>query len=226
MNIFVIIKRKIYSILSIRRRTQYLRTENVRKLHLGCGKNILAGWFNTDLKLRKNRISFLDVSKAFPFQSESIDFIFCEHMIEHLTFSQTMNLLGECHRILKPRGLVRISTPSIHFVFDLLNNGNEPNNRNYALWAARRFLGKDGVDYDESHANIYVISNFYRNFGHQVIHSHESLKGLLLKAGFSETRQAEVGKSETPELCMLEKHGNVVPEEFNRLETFVIEARK
>jgi predicted SAM-dependent methyltransferase len=226
MNILIIIKQRIYSILSIRQRRRYLRHTNVRKLHLGCGKNILDGWLNTDLKFRRNRVSFLDVSKAFPFQNECIDFVFCEHVLEHLTFSQTMNLLRECHRVLRPQGLVRIATPSIHFVFDLLNNGNDPKNRNYVLWAAQKFLGRDGVDYDEYHANIYVISNFFRNFGHRVIHSHESLKGLLLQTGFSKIQQEEIGKSEIPELCMLEQHGRIIPEEFNRLETFVLEARK
>ena len=226
MNVFVVAKHKMYSILSRPQLDRYLRTAPSRKLHLGCGKNLLDGWLNTDLKYRKKRISFLDASKAFPFQNETIDLIFCEHLIEHLSFAQTTNLLGECHRILKANGVIRISMPSIHFLFDLLKNETDPLNMEYSRWAAQKFLGKAGVSYDEDQAAVYVINNFFRDFGHRVIHSFESVKSLLLKAGFREIGQAMVGVSDTPELCMLERHGRVIPDEFNRLETLIVEAKK
>ncbi|HTY61239.1 MAG TPA: methyltransferase domain-containing protein [Acidobacteriota bacterium] len=226
MNVFVVAKHKIYSLLSGPQLNRYLQGTTTRKLHLGCGKNLLQGWLNTDLKYRKNRISFLDASKTFPFQNETIDFIFCEHLIEHLSFVQAKNLLGECRRILKANGTIRISMPSIYFLFDLLKNGTHPLNIEYTRWAAQRFLTKAGMGYDEDQAAVYVISNFFRDFGHKVIHSFESIQSLLLKAGFREIEQAKIGVSKTPELCMLEQHGHVIPDEFNRLETLVVEARK
>jgi SAM-dependent methyltransferase len=226
MNPFVAVKRKIYSALSGRQQKLYLQKAGIRKLHLGCGKNILDGWLNTDLKYRKDKISFLDVSIAFPFQNETFDFIFCEHLIEHLTFSQAMNLLHECHRVLRPQGAIRISMPSLSFVFDIWKNDSDPTNMEYVRWAAQKYLGKAGVDYDENKADVYVVSNFFRDFGHKVIHSPESLKSLLTRAGFKEMKRTTVGESDIPDLRLLEHHGRVIPEEFNRLETLVVEARK
>ena len=56
------------------------------KLHLGCGKNMLPGWINTDFPPKKENILELDATKKFPFEDNSIDYVFSEHMIEHISF--------------------------------------------------------------------------------------------------------------------------------------------
>ena len=74
------------------------------KLHFGCGSNKLNGWENIDQEI--------DVRKALPYESNSVDFIFHEHLIEHLDEVDGYNFLHESYRILKPSGYLRISTPS------------------------------------------------------------------------------------------------------------------
>ena len=57
------------------------------KLHLGCGRNLLDGWINTDFNIAKFRGSdFLDVTEKFPYDDNSVDYIFSEHMIEHISY--------------------------------------------------------------------------------------------------------------------------------------------
>ena len=46
-----------------------------------------------------------------PFHDRSFNFIFSEHFFEHLFFDETISLFRECHRILKPFGVVRICVP-------------------------------------------------------------------------------------------------------------------
>ena len=47
--------------------SEYLRTHDVRKLHLGAGENLLPGWLNTDLHDYGRRdLVYLDVRKRFP----------------------------------------------------------------------------------------------------------------------------------------------------------------
>ena len=76
---------------------------------------------------RKTKPSQLDVAEIYsqtnfrdfyykkgdslPFNNDSINFIFSEHFLEHLFFDESLSLLRECYRILKPFGVIRTSVP-------------------------------------------------------------------------------------------------------------------
>ena len=92
----------------------YFRRERVRKLHIGCGGNILKGWLNSDYNSVHSDVIFLDATKPFPFNNDEFDYLFSEHVIEHFDFAKGFAMLLECHRILKPGGKLRISTPGGH----------------------------------------------------------------------------------------------------------------
>lgn len=82
------------------------------KLNLGCGSVIRPGWHNLDLQPARGGI-VCDLTKRLPYADGSVDLIHTEHFIEHLTWMQASNLLNECYRVLKPGGLLRISTPDL-----------------------------------------------------------------------------------------------------------------
>lgn len=46
-----------------------------------------------------------------PFENESIDYIFCGHLIEHLDFKELYKLFEEFDRVLKVDGIFVVSTP-------------------------------------------------------------------------------------------------------------------
>lgn len=60
-----------------------------------------------------NRINIMKyiVPEKMPFEKESVDFIFCGHLIEHLYFKQLYELLKEFDRVLKKDGILVVSTP-------------------------------------------------------------------------------------------------------------------
>jgi len=89
-------------------------------LHLGCGKHYLKGWVNADLKYGDVKI---DLTKDFPWQTNTVDFIFNEHFIEHLTSEQQNNLLANCFRVLKKGGVIRICCPDIETLVKKYLNG-------------------------------------------------------------------------------------------------------
>ena len=95
---------------------KYLATNEVRRIHIGAGGNILPGWLNTDLEPQSQDIAYLDVSEPLPFPDGSIDFIFSEHLIEHLPHSVGAYHLRECFRALRPNGRVRVATPDLQFL--------------------------------------------------------------------------------------------------------------
>lgn len=74
-------------------------------LNLGCGEVYLSGWINIDNRNDDVKLDLRhDLSRGLPFDDNSVDFIFNEHFLEHLTPEQGVTLLKECYRVLKVGG--------------------------------------------------------------------------------------------------------------------------
>lgn len=206
----------------------YFKKSQEKKLHIGCGTNFLNGWLNTDLNPKGGAI-FLDAGRKFPIANAQMDFIYSEHLFEHLTPGQQLNMLSESYRVLKKEGVVRIATPSLDFLFDLYNTPEKKENEMYISWSTTsspylEFVNKN-IRSKESHY-CYVINNFFKAWGHQMIHNFESLEQMALQTGFTIVKRCEVGKSTYSVLKGIEKHGEIIPEEMNLLETMVVELVK
>lgn len=168
------------------------------RINFGCGTNILAGWNNFDAEL--------DISRPLPFLDASADFIFAEHVIEHIPQRAAFSFFLECHRVLKPSGVVRIAVPAADQIMRLADD-------DYC-----RFVSKWGGGVTKRHALTAIITAH----GHEAIWSAASLEAAIYAAGF-ETRQARPGKSDVPALQGLEGHGKVIGDKFNEIETVVCE---
>ena len=82
-----------------------------KKLNLGCGTDIRAGWVNLD----KVGLPGVDIAHdleklPLPFESESFDLVCAKDVLEHVNY---IDLLREVHRILRPSGVFEIQVP--HF---------------------------------------------------------------------------------------------------------------
>src|SRR5262245_54774413 len=82
---------------------QYMR-QSFRGLQIGAQTVHLKNWFNTDLDPREEGMYYVDATQPLPFPDNSFDFVFSEHMIEHIPFAAGLELLRECRRVLKPSG--------------------------------------------------------------------------------------------------------------------------
>lgn len=105
-------------------------------LNLGCGHVTPAGWINVDGSNRSwlaSRLPVLDgllarcrlipptefsratyyanLSKRFPWGDDSVDGIYMGEILEHFTREEGTRMLRECHRVLKPGGVLRIRVP-------------------------------------------------------------------------------------------------------------------
>lgn len=207
----------------------YFKDNSLKKLHIGCGANLLEGWLNTDFNDKEENIAYLDAGEIFPLPLESFDYIFSEHLFEHLEVDQQINMLKESLRILKPNGIMRIAMPSLEFLFDLYSSPNTIENRDYVNWYIKHspYLSKVNRQVnDESFHYCYIINNFFKAWGHKMIHNFDSLNSLANQAGFSQIIETEVGKSDFSDLQNIEKHGNIIPAVFNKQETMVVELKK
>lgn len=202
------------------RKRKYFKTQTIPRLHIGCGHNILHKWLNTDLVPVKKEVLPLNVKKLPIFNDNTFQYIFTEHMIEHIAYKDAKNMLKECYRILKPNGRIRIATPNLNFLIDLYNNEKTNIQKDYIKFVSDKDIGTN------KYIDTFVINNFFYNYGHQFIYDFKTMKALLEEVGFVQVEMFEPHKSNTEELMLLEKHGTVIGEQFNLLESFVVEAVK
>jgi predicted SAM-dependent methyltransferase len=189
-----------------------------RKLHIGCGHYKLDGWINTDLEPISKDVVKLDATKPFPYESNSFDYIFSEHMIEHINYIQGINMLGECNRILKPNGRIRISTPDLQFLTRLYREPEKDIHRHYISW-----FTTVQAKWAPTNAPAFVFNAYMRNWGHQFVYDETTLTTSLLMAGFYKIRRTPLNVSDDPELQDLE-HADRLPPGLLELETMTLEA--
>lgn len=168
------------------------------KVQFGCGSNILDGWENHD--------SDIDIRHPLPYDSCTVSYVFCEHLIEHVTHQEAFKFLEECHRILASRGILRIAFPDVRKIW-LFPNAD------YENWVRAKFCTDP-------------IRNILFNHGHQALWTVDIMRPILDVIGFEWCTVQQVGKSTYKELVGIEGHGKQIGDEFNIQETSVMEARK
>lgn len=78
----------------------------MRFLHLGCGEHRLPPpWENYDREV--------NICQRLPIGDGDAQFIFAEHVIEHVPFLDGIHFLRECHRALTLGGVLRLSFPDM-----------------------------------------------------------------------------------------------------------------
>jgi len=198
----------------------YFAEQEIRKLHIGCGGNTPKEWLNADLFPYSDNIIHLDATKTFPFANDTFDYIFSEHMIEHVPYSDGFAMLSECHRVLRNNGKIRISTPNLQHFIDLYKGDKSELQKEYIEWNTDTFI-KGAPYYDDT----FVINNSVRAWGHQFIYDEKTLRASLERAGFTKIIRCELNESENEAFRNLEKEEKM-PKGFLKLESFTLEGTK
>lgn len=198
----------------------YVASHPVRKLHLGAGPGSPPGWLSTDVTPVSDKVVRLDATAAFPIADATFDYVFSEHMIEHLSWHAGLAMLEECRRVLKPGGTIRVATPDMAMLLGLYGAQRTPLGDRYVRWIVDRFM--PGI---RTYSAAFVINNAFRNWGHQFLYDAELLGMALREAGFTGIRRCDYGSSADANLRGIESHGrNVGDQEMAAFETMVFEA--
>jgi len=80
------------------------------RLHLGSGGNNLVGWINVDLVGSRADLIW-DIRRPLPFPPSTVEAVFLEHVIEHMTLSETMRVLNNVRDVMAEGGRLRIGVP-------------------------------------------------------------------------------------------------------------------
>ena len=199
---------------------EYFARDGAKRLQIGCGMNIREGWLNTDWHPRSREVLHLDATKRYPFEDASLEAVFSEHMIEHVSFPDGLKMLGECFRVLEPGGRLRISTPDLAFLIDLYREDKNELQHEYIEWATEWF-----IPHAPEPVDTFVINNYVRDWGHLFIYDERVLRIALEKTGFTDIVRHEVGESEDPVFRGLE-NASRLPAGFLSLESVILEATK
>jgi len=133
------------------------------KIHFGCGGNILKGWINHDMDV--------DMRCRLPFDSETVDAVFTEHTIEHLSSSEMVFFLCESFRILRKGGWIRVVFPDIEKI---------------CLFQTREYcdFSKQFTPADRQSGNISTVWSISSCHGHKQVLTSGVMFAILRSIGF------------------------------------------
>lgn len=81
----------------------------MKKLNLGCGNDYREGWVNLDKNKKFKADIYSDIEKRLPFKSNTFDYIYSEHVLEHI--NNLIPLMRELRRISKNEAVIEIRVP-------------------------------------------------------------------------------------------------------------------
>jgi predicted SAM-dependent methyltransferase len=154
--------------------SQYIKSNKIHKLHFGCGNNIINGFLNTDIFFKIP----LDITKKLPFKTETIDFIYSNHVIEHIYNFQFVKYLRETYRILKLNGIHIIATPSLKKICSILYVNKNASQK-------KKLLHFKGMQMNEKlDSATFLNRQMHINYGHKYLYDYEAIKNIARSIGY------------------------------------------
>lgn len=158
---------------------------DILKLHVGCGTQYKENWINIDNN-SDNNIQQIDInwdlSKGLPFPPNSVDYIYHEHFIEHLSYKEGNDFLTSCFKALKAGGVMRIACPDLDLILDDYINDS---------WREREWVKKYGCDWFPSKCFMLNACLNQDPWGHKYVYNKEDMTAQLCRSGFSAANIAE-----------------------------------
>lgn len=170
-----------------------LAEKSLRYLQVGgdwwnkCGE----GWLNADFIFTRLPVGFVcedwrtgryilrqDAGHRWPFEDGSFDIVYSEHMFEHILPMDGSTFLKEMYRVLKPGGVLRVTTPDLEkYLMGYVNRKTDPFLQSHAA----RFppMGKLGPPYTAA----TVVNNVFRNYEHRWVYDFEEFTAVAVHAG-------------------------------------------
>jgi predicted SAM-dependent methyltransferase len=157
------------------------------KIEIG-GHNPRDGWLVTNV----NAVTrlYLDATTSWPVEAESVDYVFSDNVIEHLSLQAGRQMLLEARKAMRPGGVIRTVTPDLRAHVQMYLQGASVLNNDVSKHY--RAIGQQ-VEHAVDLVRIPVAA-----FGHHsgYLYDFETLSAELYRAGFRDVVRCELGKSE------------------------------
>lgn len=124
----------------------------------------------------------LDIGAPLPFADGAVDWVYAEHLIEHVTLPVAIGWLAEVRRVLAPGGLLRLTMPDLRVYLDGYRDGDGF----YPKHRRRLEVMRVGPPMPERKA--FMLNQIFYLYGHRWIYDFDELVFALREAGFAEER--------------------------------------
>lgn len=136
-------------------------------LNLGGREHKVPGFLNIDINPGPEVDIIGDISDLSEFKDGSVEKIYVSHALEHFRHTETLEVLKEWHRVLKPGGLIYISVPDMGMIF-----------RTYQKFGWCDWI-RDILYGQQTHEFAYHYNGF----------DYSSLARYLIDAGFKDVKR-------------------------------------
>jgi predicted SAM-dependent methyltransferase len=164
--------------LSRRKAPRLLEDRSEVRLHLGSGTNYLDGWINVDI-LGMSPDLLWDLRMGVPFPDACADIVCLEHVLEHFVYSDVLDVMSECRRVLKPGGLLRVGVPDFGSYIESYSG-------DHAYIETNR---------PDRPTPLLAVAEVVLSHGHRSAWDGETLVRFLEETGFESVRRCEWGES-------------------------------
>jgi predicted SAM-dependent methyltransferase len=124
----------------------------------------------------------MDISARLPVADDTVDWVYAEHLIEHVTMKVGIAWLTEVRRVMRPGGLLRVTTPDLRIYAQSYVNGDG------FFGKHRRRVNRalSGVAPAMPARGAFMFNQIFYVYGHRWIYDLEELQYALTSAGFAE----------------------------------------
>jgi predicted SAM-dependent methyltransferase len=131
-----------------------------------------------------------DIRSGLPYENEGFTHVYSEHAIEHFTAVEGLSILRECHRVLKPGGTLRLSTPDLRILAALYTRATMLTDTGLL----DRVEGINPLRFYESvgfvaETQAQLLNDGMRRWGHLFLYDELEMTILLKAAGFRIVRR-------------------------------------
>jgi predicted SAM-dependent methyltransferase len=213
------------------------------RVNLGCGPNAPAGWLNVDgswnawlsnhrhIRTALTTLGLLgkispgaqwnvqplvhDLTRPLPFKDNTVSAVYAAHVIEHLYLADAQRLMGECKRVLRSGGVIRLVVPDLRsMATNYLKNKNGGSSSPSGRIAAADKLNENlGFRSPAPPRGNFLLKYYYlsKDFHHHKwMYDSDSLIGYMERAGFAEVREKGYLESDISGIEEVEEAGRVL----------------
>ena len=187
-----------------------LSVTEARFTQFGCGLCAPSRWLNFDASpaMRLQRLPLIgklvpsgqfgrypanvrygDIVKGLPIPDESVELLYCSHVLEHLSLEELHSVLMNCYRHLQAGGIFRLVVPDLEVMAKNYIQSNNPE-------AAHEFMRITYLGKEHRQRNLVsFLKDWLAGNNHLWMYDYNSLSMELSRAGFQNIRRAKFDDS-------------------------------
>jgi SAM-dependent methyltransferase len=144
-------------------------------------------------------VRYADILKGLPLTDNSVDLLYCSHVLEHLTVAEVRIALKNCYQYLKPGGIFRLVLPDLEpMALDYINSQDTNAVHDFMRLT---WLGEDTPQRSNL---ISTLKKWLRRDRHLWMWDYKALAKELGLVGFRQIKRVRRGDSGIPAFNLLE----------------------